>query len=96
MTDIDMRQLMEYEEEKKSLAATYVLWAVLGPFGAHRFYLEKTGSAVAMLILTLTLFGVVITVIWWIVDAVNIPSMVKDLNRGILDDITSWGRYGTV
>ena len=87
MDDVELKQYMEYQEEKKSLAVTYVLWGVVGPFGGHRFYLEKTGSAVAMLILTLTVIGLIATFIWWIVDAVLIPGMVKDLNREILDDL---------
>ena len=61
---------------------------MLGPFGAHRFYLEKTGSAVAMLILTLTIIGIIVTFIWWTVDAVLTVGMVKDKNKDILYDIT--------
>ena len=48
---------------KSRLAATLLAWFI-GTFGAHRFYTGKTGSAVAMLILsilgwgTIWLFGV--------------------------------------
>lgn len=88
MEDLEMKQYMEYQEEKKSLAVTYLLWGFVGPFGGHRFYLERTGSAVAMLILSLTIVGFVVTFFWWIVDAILIPGMVKEINRDILYDIT--------
>ena len=88
MDDLTNRQLQEYLDERKSLSAAYILWGMLGPFGAHRFYLEKTGSAVAMLILTLTVIGIIVTLIWWIVDAVLTVGMVKDMNKEILYDIT--------
>ena len=45
------RQMLEHQEERKSTAVTYVLWGFLGAFGAHRFYLGETGTAVAQLIL---------------------------------------------
>lgn len=89
MNDLDVKQLLEYEQEKKSLAVTYVVWGFVGLFGGHRFYLGKMGTAVAMLILTLTVGGLVATLIWWIVDAVRIPEIVRDLNRQILEWITN-------
>lgn len=41
-----------------------------------------------MLILTLTIIGIIVTLIWWIVDAVLTVGMVKDMNKDILYDIT--------
>ena len=41
----------------KSKLAAFLFAFFLGVFGIHRFYVGKTGSAVAMLILTLTVFG---------------------------------------
>jgi len=32
----------------KNLLAAYLLWFFLGIFGAHRFYLGRTGSAVGV------------------------------------------------
>jgi TM2 domain-containing membrane protein YozV len=46
----------------------FLLAFFLGVFGAHRFYVGKNGSAVAMLILTLTLVGVLVTAIWATID----------------------------
>ena len=44
----------------------------LGGFGAHRFYLGRPGTAILMLILTLTCFGAVISGIWVIIDLIRI------------------------
>lgn len=73
--------------ERKSIGVAYLLWIFLGGFAAHRFYLGKTGSAVAMLLLSLvgwlTLFvyvgGLFLAIlgIWLIVDAFLIPGMVR-------------------
>ena len=91
MNDLDVKQMIEYNEEKKNLAVTYVLWGFVGWFGAHRFYLGETGTAVAQLILTLTLVGAIVTFVWLIVDAVIIPGMVKDINSDILAEIEDRG-----
>lgn len=88
MNDLDVKQMFEYEEQKTSLLVTYLLWFFIGAFGAHRFFLGKKGTAVAMLICTLTIVGYAVTFVWWIVDACLIPGMVKDINREILADIT--------
>src|SRR4051812_32215087 len=57
----DTRALMLYEANKKTALVAYLLWFFLGWFGAHNFYLERTGVAVAQLILTITLVGIVIS-----------------------------------
>ena len=62
---------MKNISEKSRMAAFLLAW-FLGCFGAHRFYTGKTGSAVAMLILTLTLVGIIITAIWAFIDGIVI------------------------
>ena len=89
MNDPDVKHLLQYQDEKKSLAVTYLLWGFVGTFGGHRFYLGKKGTAVVMLVFTLTIVGIVVTFIWWIVDAFLIPDYVRVLNRVILAEITS-------
>lgn len=89
MNDLTVKQLLRYEDQKKSMAVAYVLWGFVGPFGAHRFYLGQTGTAVAQLVLTLSIVGAIVTFIWWIVDAVLTHEMVKELNRDILREITA-------
>lgn len=66
--------------EGKSMIAAYILWWFFGIFGGHRFYLGKTGSAIAMLLISLTIVGLIITVIWSIIDAFLIPGMVRESN----------------
>lgn len=43
----------------------------LGPLGIHRFYLGRTGSAVAMLVLSCTLVGLIVSAPWALVDMVR-------------------------
>ena len=61
----------------KSIVIYLILCWFFGVFGAHRFYARKTGSAIAMLILTCTIYGLIITSIWALVDFIvglcNIP-----------------------
>jgi TM2 domain-containing membrane protein YozV len=44
---------------------------LLGPLGVHRFYLGRTGSAIAMLVLTCTVVGLVISGPWAFIDMVR-------------------------
>lgn len=77
----------------KSILISYILWFFLGGFGAHRFYLGRIGTGVAMLAITviswiLTLivigaFGFIVIGIWWIVDAFLIPGMVRSRNDAV-------------
>ena len=65
----DARARMLYEANKKTRLVAYVLWAFLGLLGAHNFYLGRTGLGVTQLILSLTVVGLLITVVWVLVDA---------------------------
>lgn len=56
---------------KNAWAALLLAW-LLGVFGAHRFYVGKTGTAVTMLVLSLTLVGLIVTGIWTLVDMIII------------------------
>lgn len=83
-SELDTKELMLLESEvrnkSKNMVVAYLLWWFLGIFGAHRFYMGKTGSAVAMLILSITIIGMLVTWVWWIVDAFLTHSMVKEHN----------------
>jgi hypothetical protein len=46
----DTRALMLYEANSRSVLVAYLLWFFLGFFGAHNFYLKRTGIAVVQLI----------------------------------------------
>ena len=52
----------------KSIAVYLILCWFLGAFGIHRFYANKIGSAVVMLILGLTFIGLFVTCIWAFID----------------------------
>lgn len=86
----DARAMMLFEANKKSVAVAYLLWFFLGGFGAHNFYLKRTGVGVAQLILTLVsilltvvgigLIGLLVVFVWVIVDAFLIPGWVNNQN----------------
>lgn len=77
---IDTRALMMFEANKKEACVAYALWFFLGYFGAHNFYLGRTGVAVAQLLLTLSIIGLFITFFWHFVDAFLIPGWVRREN----------------
>src|SRR5205814_9595172 len=77
----DTRALMLFEANKKTALVAYILWFFLGLFGGHNFYLKRTGVAVAQLILSLTVVGILITIVWVLVDAFLIPGWVKNQNN---------------
>lgn len=86
-SQMDARELLLLESEVKSqgknMVVAYVLWYFLGLFGAHRFYMNRKGSAIAQLILSITMIGMVVTLVWWIVDAFLLHQWVKDRNREV-------------
>ena len=97
----DAKALMAFESGKKSSGIGYLLWFFLGGFGAHRFYLGRTGSAVALLVIYIVSWiltfvaigalGLIVIGIWWIVDAFLIPGMVRENNESLMqriDDVT--------
>ena len=80
----DARAMMLFQVNKRDMCAAYALWFFLGYFGAHNFYLKRTSIAVAQLILTLTIVGIVITFFWHLVDAFLIPGAVRRENNLLL------------
>ena len=93
----EARRMMEYDARKKSAGVAYLIWFFLGGFGGHRFYLGRTGSAVAMLVISLAswllvavgvgLIGLAVIGIWALVDAFLIPGMVRDDNLKVMNSI---------
>ena len=76
----ESRMLVEQRiaNDGPSTGVTYLLWFFLGLIGIHRFYLGRTGSAVTRLILTLTIIGMIVTWVWWFVDAFLTPEMIRE------------------
>lgn len=85
--------------EAKSTVVAYLLWFFLGWFGGHRFYLGKTGSAIAQLLLTIVGFLTIALIvgilplaivgIWLLVDACTIPGMINRQRGELRDRLTS-------
>ena len=79
--------------ELKSTGLAYVIWALAGIFGAHRFYLGRP-HGVTMLILSVVgvltsvllvgLIPLAIVAIWALVDAVAIPNWVAESRAAAL------------
>jgi TM2 domain-containing membrane protein YozV len=77
----DTRALMLFEANKKTALVAYLLWFFVGILGGHNFYLKRTGVAVTQLILSITVVGLAITVLWVLVDAFLIPGWVRNQNN---------------
>jgi len=77
----DTRAMMLFEANKKTALVAYILWFCWGLLGRHNFYLKRTGVAVAQLLITLTVVGMVITIVWVLVDAFLIPGWVRNQNN---------------
>ena len=58
-----------HNDRNKYVAAALAF--LLGTLGVHRFYLGRTASAIVMLVLTLTFFGLIVTGLWALVDTVR-------------------------
>lgn len=59
---------------EKSRLATFLFAFFLGLFGIHRFYVGKVGSAIAMVLLTLSVFGIAVTGVWALIDWITAVS----------------------
>lgn len=95
--DDQLRAQLQFESSRKSTGVAYLLWFFLGSFGAHRFYLGRTGTAVAQLLLLLLgwlpmMLGYVVLGIWVLVDAFLIPGMIREENAKLIEQIETGGR----
>src|ERR1700744_6454013 len=78
------RPLLVFAPPRKSAVIAYILWFFLGWFGAHNFYLGRKGVGIAQVLLTISLVGWLITVVWVLVDAFLIPGWVRRENNLLL------------
>lgn len=60
------------ESTKNKLGIEFLLCLIFGIFGVHRFYTKKYISAISILLLTLTKWGLLITIPWIILDLIII------------------------
>lgn len=81
----------------KEVGIAYLFLLLLGGFAAHRFYLGRTGSAVALLsiwwagwLLAALIVGIPLIIaggIWLLVDLFLLPSMVRETNAARLNQL---------
>lgn len=88
--DQNLRTQLQYDAQKKSIAAAYVLWFFLGYFGAHRFYLGNVNSGLIQFALLALgwipgFAGWFILAIWWLIDAFVLPGLTERRNLAMLD-----------
>lgn len=84
-------QQLIFETQRKSTGVTYLLWLFFGFLGAHRFYLGRTGSGIAQLLMFLSVVGIIPLAFWWLVDAFKIPEMVRDENVKTIRELGGLG-----
>jgi TM2 domain-containing membrane protein YozV len=72
----------------------YLLCIFLGILGLHRFYLRRTGSGLAMLLVTVLTAGagLLVTLPWAVVDLFLIPGIIRQEDARVRDD--AYRRYG--
>lgn len=61
----------EAEENDRNKLIAALLAFLIGPLGIHRFYLGRVGSGIAMLLLSCTVIGLIVTVPWALIDMVR-------------------------
>jgi TM2 domain-containing membrane protein YozV len=92
----------EFSAQKLEFTPAFLLCFFLGTFGAHRFYLRRTGTAVTMLVITLVSFplafvlvgfaGLFATGIWAFVDLFLVSGIVQYENAVRRGQV--FARYG--
>src|SRR5712671_4548769 len=81
------RAIMLFEANRRSTLVAYLLWFFLGLFGAHNFYLRRTGVAITQLILSFIVVGLVVTIPWVFVEAFLIPGWVRHQNNLLAEQL---------
>jgi TM2 domain-containing membrane protein YozV len=83
----DARTMMLFEANRRFNLVAYLLWFFLGLFGAHNFYLRRTGVAITQLILSLIVVGMIVTIPWVFVEAFLIPGWVRHQNNLLAEQL---------
>ena len=98
LTGDDREKFIALYDERKRLASVGILLALLlGGFGAHLFYLNKTQKGIWYLVASLVgvatsfigvgVIALLVVTILCIIDAVNMQPSVKIYNRKAADDL---------
>lgn len=96
----DTQAIMSFEANKKSAGVAYLLWFFTGGVGGHRFYMGRTGSAVAQLILFILGWVMILAAglglifliplgIWLLIDAFMLGGMVADHNNKLMQRLNA-------
>lgn len=95
----DTQALMTFESNKKSAGVAYLLWFFTGGVGGHRFYLGRTGSAVAQLCLCLGGIALAVVIvgffmlaalgIWLLIDLFTLGGMVAEHNNKLMQRLNA-------
>ncbi|MBD9846440.1 TM2 domain-containing protein [Enterococcus faecalis] len=67
----------EIEKNCKNSTTAWLLWWFTGTLGGHRYYMGKTGTAITMTILTITIIGIIISGPWALIDVFFISKWLK-------------------
>ena len=70
MPGLERQAELRFNEGPFDYTIGWILLTFVGVFGIHRFYAGRVGSGIAMLVLTITVFGIFITAIWSLVDLI--------------------------
>lgn len=89
----DILTLYENTISPKSRLIALLLVATFGAFGAHRFYVGKKGTAIAQLVLTISIIGLVVSGIWALVDFIIVlMGEFQDKDRRVLAEWEPWAK----
>lgn len=87
--------MMRFEANRSSVLVAYIIWFFLGFFGLHRMYCGRWLSGLLMLglhgfswltwYIGIGIIGFGILGLWWLIDALLIPGMVRRANNELVD-----------
>ena len=89
--------MMRFEANRSSVLVAYIIWFFLGFFGLHRMYCGRWFSGLLMLglhgfswltwYIGIGIIGFGILGLWWLIDALLIPGMVRRSNNALIDQL---------
>ena len=83
--DNNLQKDLVFEANRKSKKVAYLLWLFFGWLGVHRFYAGATKSAVIQLLLSLSVVGLAVTILWWLIDIFLIPDLINEKNLELIN-----------
>jgi len=83
----DTRKMMEFEAQRKSPLAAYLLWIFAGLLGAHRLYMGKWATGLHQLLLCVPVY----IIFWFALGGSNIIAGAGDSNLASQGNAESFG-----